>query len=273
MESLTRAEPARRGDRVPAGRLFDCATSRRGAPLIDFHRFEVFSFDCYGTLVDWEAGILQGLRPVLERHGVSPSDDEILELYGRLEPRAEAGPWVSYRTVLRRVVEGFARELGVELAESELGCLGESLGDWPLFSDTVAALEVLSGRYRLAVVSNVDDDLFEKTRRHLEVPFATVVTATAVRSYKPSPTHFEELLRRLSLERDRVLHVAQSLHHDIAPASRLGFTTVWVNRRAGREGTGATPASDARADLEVRDLTDLVRRVGGVSDSRRDATS
>lgn len=234
--------------------------------MIDFDRFQALSFDCYGTLVDWEAGITGALRPLLDRHGAGLSDDEILEIYGRLEPEAEAGGWVPYRTVLGRVVEGFARELTLSLDEGESGCLERSLGHWPLFPDTVQALGALSGRYDLAVVSNVDDDLFRETAKGLGVAFTAVVTAQQVRSYKPSPSHFHELVGRLELDPGRVLHVAQSLYHDIEPAGRLGFSTVWVNRRAGRKTAGATPPSSARADLEVPDLATLVRTVGLVPD-------
>lgn len=228
--------------------------------MIDFSRFRALTFDCYGTLVDWEAGIVGALRPLLHRHGVHASDGEILELYGRLEPQAEAGVWVPYRTVLRRVVEGFGRELGFRPARSELGVLADSLADWPLFPDTVEALERLGRRWKLGVVSNVDDELFAATRERLGVEPAVVVTAEQVRTYKPDPTHFHAALERLQLRRDQLLHVAQSLHHDIGPARELGIATVWVDRRGGKEGSGATPPADAEPDLRVPDLATLVER-------------
>jgi len=137
-----------------------------------------------------------------------------------------------------------------------------SVVDWPAFPDSVHSLHALSSRYRLAIVSNVDDDLFAGSAARLGVTFDEIVTAQQVRSYKPAHAHFHEALKRLGLPRDRVLHVAQSLFHDIAPANELDFTTVWVNRRAGKGGGGATAPSTASPDFEVPDMKALVALVG-----------
>ncbi len=220
--------------------------------------FEAVTFDCYGTLVDWESGLVSALRPVLRAHDVPwPGDDPVLERFARLEAAAEAGPYRPYCDVLAEVLEGLGRELGFVPGPRDRDGFADSVGVWPVFPDTVSALRRLGSRYRLAVVSNIDDGLFVRTAEALGVPLDAVVTAEQVRSYKPAPAHFREALRRLELPADRILHVAQSLYHDVAPARALGLTCVWVNRRSGRAGPGATPPGAARPDLEVPDLRTL----------------
>ena len=226
---------------------------------MDLTRFEALTFDCYGTLIDWERGILTALRPWTRRHGVACDDDYLLGRYAAAEAAAETGAWRPYREVLGTVLETLARDLGARCDPEERDLLARSVGDWPPFPDTVAALASLSKRYRLAIVSNIDDALFVETaNRQLKTRFDQVITAEQVRSYKPAPAHFHEALKRLGLDRSKVLHVAQSLYHDIAPARALGLATVWVNRRAGRAGSGATPPAEAKPDLEVFDLKSLV---------------
>jgi 2-haloacid dehalogenase len=229
--------------------------------MIRFDRLEVVSFDCYGTLIDYESGILEALRPFFARHRVRLADEAVLEAYARLESEAQRGLFAPYRHVLGRVMRGFARDHGFRLEPDDWGLLAESLPSWPPFDDTVEALRRLARRYRLAVISNVDDDLFESTRRCLPgVEFDWVITAEAARSYKPSHRSFEVAERKMGIPRDRWLHVAQSLYHDIAPAKRMGLATVWVNRRRGRSGFGATPPAAAVPDLEVLDLGELAAR-------------
>jgi 2-haloacid dehalogenase len=232
----------------------------RSGPL-DFSQFRFVTFDCYGTLIDWEAGIIGALQPVLRAHGRPLTDDEVLELYGELEPLAQSGDFMPYAEVLRQVMEGVAGRLGFDLVAGERDALVDSIGDWPAFPDTVDALSVLASRYRLWVLSNIDDALFARTAPRLGVDLDGVITAQQLRSYKPAPAHFSTLLERTGTSPQRVLHVAQSLFHDIAPARALGFTTVWVNRRGDRPGRGATPPSGARPDLEVPDLATLAGRV------------
>jgi 2-haloacid dehalogenase len=232
----------------------------KGRPL-DFSQFSIVTFDCYGTLVDWEAGIVAALQPVMQAHGLDLSDDEVLELYGEMEPLAQTGEFLPYADVLRSVMDAVADRLGFELIAGERDALVDSIGDWPVFADTPAALRSLKRRYQLWVLSNIDDSLFARTSPRLGVELDGVITAEQLRSYKPSPAHFTKLLERTGTNPHRVLHVAQSLYHDIAPASSLGFATVWVNRRADRPGGGATPASAARPDLEVHDLATLARAI------------
>jgi 2-haloacid dehalogenase len=237
--------------------------------MLDFDRSTHLTFDCYGTLIDWERGILAALRPVLDRHRIALTDDQALELYGEFESAAEAGPYRPYRDVLAMVMDGFGERLGFAPSADERASLAASVGDWPPFPDTVAALRALARRFRLVILSNVDDDLFAGSAKRLGVEFAAVITAQQVGSYKPDPRNFRALLDRLDIPPDRVLHVAQSLFHDIAPAHALGLTTVWVNRRHDRPGSGATPPATARPDLEVPDLATLAHLTGAESAARR----
>jgi 2-haloacid dehalogenase len=237
--------------------------------MLDFDRFTYLTFDCYGTLIDWERGILAALRPVLDRHGIAIADDAALELYGELESAEERGPYRAYRDLLATVMDGFGERLGFVPSADERAALAVSVGDWPPFPDTVEALRALTDRFRLVILSNIDDDLFALSARHLGVTFAAVVTAQQVGSYKPDPRNFRTLLARLGTTPDRVLHVAQSLFHDIAPANALGLTTVWVNRRHDRPGSGATPPATARPDLEVPDLRTLARLASAEPAPRR----
>jgi 2-haloacid dehalogenase len=217
------------------------------------------TFDCYGTLVDWESGILAALRPVLEAHHTPLDDEALLALYSEVEPEVEsAGDFIPYREVLRRVVAVIGERLGWRPDADEAEVLVETLPDWPLFPEVGGALGRLADRYGLVVVSNVDDALFDATAARIGVPFHEVVTAEQVGVYKPHPVVFDQVLRRLGADRSEVLHVAQSLFHDIAPARSVGLRTVWVDRRGGRSG-GATPASEVRPDHRVEDLEGLCR--------------
>jgi len=224
---------------------------------MDFSLFTTISFDCYGTLIDWESGILPVLRTVLANHGQSLPDAAILELYGEFEAEAESGPYQSYRDVLQSVVRAFADRFHFQATSAEIRSLHESLHAWPPFPDTVPALRELQKRYKLVVISNIDDDLFAETRKHLDVEFDGVITAERARSYKPSLNNFQMALRTLALSPDRLLHAAQSIYHDVSPARSLGISTVWVNRKSARPGIGAVRASAGRPDREVPDLASL----------------
>ena len=224
---------------------------------MDFSRFTTISFDCYGTLIDWESGILPVLRTVLGNHGQSLPDAALLELYGEFEAEAESGPYQSYRDVLNAVVRAFADRLHFEASLAEIRSLHESVRAWTPFPDTVSALRELQRRYQLAVISNIDDDLFAETRKHLGVEFDGVITAQQARSYKPSVNNFQIALRTLALSPDRLLHAGQSIYHDVVPARTLGISTVWVNRKSARPGIGAVRASTAKPDFEVADLATL----------------
>jgi 2-haloacid dehalogenase len=221
---------------------------------LDYGRFDALTFDCYGTLIDWEAGLADAFRPILAAHGVATDDEDVLTRFAGYEATAEAGPYQIYRHVLAAGLRGVAGELGFEPSAEESTAFSGSVVDWPAFPDSAAALAQLKSRYRLGVITNCDDDLFAASNERLGVDFDWVVTAQQVRSYKPAERGFRAAFGRIGLPRDRILHVAQSLFHDHAPAQRLGMTTVWIDRRHDRKGFGATPPADAEPDLVVPDM-------------------
>jgi 2-haloacid dehalogenase len=218
---------------------------------IDFGRFDVLTFDCYGTLIDWEAGILAGLRGILAPLGIDAGDDDLLERYARAEASVEAGGYLRYREVLARSAELVGRELGVQPDPAALAAFGGAVGAWPAFPDSADALARLHEHFRLAVITNCDDDLFAASNARLGVTFDHVITAQQVGAYKPSTRNFEVAFERIGVPRARILHVAQSLFHDHVPAKGLGMTTAWIDRRHDRPGSGATPPAEVRPDLVV----------------------
>jgi 2-haloacid dehalogenase len=225
--------------------------------VLNFAPFRLLTFDCYGTLIDWETGILSALRPVLAAHGKTIADSELLSLYSELESEAESGEFRPYREVLQSVVRGLGERLGFTPTEPQVRSLPDSLPNWSPFPDTVEALSKLKTRYRLAVVSNVDDELFAPTARRLKVPFDYVITAQQARAYKPSLQMFKLAQQRTGATTGQWLHVAQSVYHDVVPAKSLGIATVWVNRPSTRPGAGASKAVAGQPDLEVPDLKTL----------------
>jgi 2-haloacid dehalogenase len=224
---------------------------------IDFSRFDAVTFDCYGTLIDWEQGILNALQPVLAPRGVDVGEDELLERYARHEAELEAGPYLPYREVLAGSLHRLCGELGIGLSGDEAHGFAQAIGDWPAFHDTAPALRRLQTRYKLGVITNCDRDLFALSNRRLGITFDWVVTAEDARAYKPSRGPFELALATIDVPHDRVLHAAQSLFHDHVPGKQLGLTTAWVDRRHDRPGFGATPAASAAPDLTVPDMATL----------------
>ena len=224
---------------------------------LDLDRFDVLTFDCYGTLIDWEAGILAALRDPLGAHGVDEPDEGLLESFARHEAETEAGPYRPYREVLGDVLAALLEERGAAASSDEQAAFGGSVADWPAFPDSAAALAGLHQRFKLGVITNCDDDLFAASEEKLEVKFDWVVTAQQTRRYKPNPRGFELMFERVGLPPARILHVAQSLYHDHVPAKRLGLSTVWVDRRGGQPGSGATPPATATPDLTVPDMATL----------------
>lgn len=230
---------------------------------LDPERFDLLTFDCYGTLVDWEAGIIAAAAPACRAHGKSPSDAAVLAAFGDAEHVVQEERYRTYRAVLALTFDRMGRALGFRPTTRECESFAASVGDWPAFTDTVEALHRLGARYRLGIVSNVDDDLFAETRMKLATDFDWVVTAQQVGSYKPAPAHFEEMVMRSGIPRDRTLHVAQSLFHDISPAAALGYATVHVNRPGRGGDSGATPpAHRARPDATVTDMAGVARLLG-----------
>jgi 2-haloacid dehalogenase len=221
---------------------------------LDFSGFEALTFDCYGTLIDWETGILDGLREVIGPHRLRAQGDELLEAYARHEADLERGPYLPYRQILATCVERVCQERGVSPTRDDVDGFAASVGEWPAFPDSTDALRRLSRRYRLGVITNCDDDLFAASNARLGVTFDWIVTAQQAGSYKPSHRNFELALQRIGLPRERVLHVAQSLFHDHVPAAELGITSAWINRRAARPGHGATPPATAAPAFTTVDM-------------------
>jgi 2-haloacid dehalogenase len=230
--------------------------------MIHFENFTHLTFDCYGTLIDWETGILAAVTPVLACRGVSTDTAQLLELYVKYEAQQEAGPYKPYQDVLQGVMAGIASELGFVPTASELRALPDSVGHWPPFADTVAALTRLQTRYKLVIISNIDDAMFAETNALLHVAFDDIITAQQVGSYKPALQNFHFALARLGVPQQQVLHVAQGLYHDHVPAKALGLTTVWVNRQSRLPGTGLALPVQVTPDLEVPDLRSLVEMMG-----------
>ncbi len=224
---------------------------------LNFDQFRCLTFDCYGTLMDWEQGILGAVRAILAAHGIRASDAEILKTYGELEARLEAGEYRAYRNVLEEVVRGFGQRLGFTPSDKEIRSLPGSLPQWEPFPDTRAALKRLHTKYRLAIISNTDDDFFAATARKLQIEFDHVITAQQARSYKPSLNNFQLAMKRIGLPAGEILHVGQSIYHDVVPAKSLGLATVWVARRQVKQGIAATVPATARPDVEVPDLKTL----------------
>jgi 2-haloacid dehalogenase len=217
--------------------------------------FDALSFDCYGTLIDWEAGIAEVLGRWARSRRLGLDEESLLLAYSRHEAAAEAEhPQDLYPAILARSMRGLGRELDAEVSEEDAQALARSVPDWPAFADSHDALTALGERCKLIILSNVDRDSFAGSRRRLGVTFTSVLTAQDVGSYKPSPGNFEALLAeasRLGVGPGKLLHVAQSLFHDHVPAKEAGLPTVWVNRRHGRPGWGATPApADVTPDWE-----------------------
>jgi 2-haloalkanoic acid dehalogenase type II len=220
-----------------------------------FEDVRILTFDCYGTLIDWETGILAALRPWLSRVGAQLSDDAALEVFGRAESAAElADPAALYPDILRASIERMSAELNADTTQAERDAFASSVGDWPAFADSQKALADLKTRFELGILSNIDRASFALSNARLGVEFDVICTAEDIGSYKPNLANFRYLFDRLAergIERNEILHVAQSLHHDIEPARELGLASVWIDRRHAKHGFGATlpPTADVAADL------------------------
>ncbi len=210
----------------------------------DFDRFAAMSFDCYGTLIDWETGIANALRPWANRNGLALDDEALIAAHGRHETHVQDDmPGALYPLILAETLRRVGVDLDAEVTDADATAYGQSVKDWPAFPDTAAALTRLSARFKLIIVSNIDRASFAASNPRLGVTFDAIVTAEDVGSYKPQPGHFDRLfeeIERLGIARDQLVHVAESLFHDHQPAAALGLPSVWIHRRHGKGGTGAT---------------------------------
>jgi 2-haloacid dehalogenase len=222
--------------------------------------YSVLSFDCYGTLIDWETGIARALGPWLEQAGVRASREQILAAFADAEaPQQAATPDLLYPELLARVHGGLATQFGVPADPQAARAFGASIGDWPAFPDSAPALAYFKQHYRLVILSNVDRASFGRSQDKLKVAFDAVYTAQDIGSYKPDPRNFEYLLARLAeqgIVQQQILHTAESLYHDHIPAKRFGLATCWIHRRAGQAGHGATrpPEVEVRPDFRFPTL-------------------
>jgi 2-haloacid dehalogenase len=230
------------------------------SPELDLTRYKALSFDCYGTLIDWEAGIAAVLRPWAREQGLDLGDEELLLAYADNEADVERErPSALYPDVLAEAFRRTGEKLGKPVGGEWAARLGQSVPDWPAFSDSPDALARLARRYRLIILSNVHRDGFAGSNQRLYGDFAAIITAEDVGAYKPAANHFRALdatLTELGLDRAELLHVAQSLFHDHVPAKREGLPSVWINRRHGRPGWGATPEPSEKwsYDLEFTSM-------------------
>ena len=222
--------------------------------------FDVLSFDCYGTLIDWESGIVAALAPWLEAHGVEAGRERILAAFSRAEaPQQQATPGMLYRDLLAVVHGVIAEEFGLPQDPAAARAFGASVEHWPAFPDSPTALAYLKQHHQLVILSNVDRASFLHSNRRLGVAFDAVYTAEDIGAYKPDPRNFDYLLANLAergIERAQILHTAESLFHDHVPAKRSGLATCWIHRRAGQAGFGATraPAGEVRPDFRFDSL-------------------
>ena len=216
--------------------------------------FKALSFDCYGTLIDWETGLAQALRPLQERSGAT--SEESIDAYGPLEHEVEEEfPSLRYSELLEKVHERLSRQLGVEPGAAAAREFGQSVGNWPAFPDSAEALRYLKQHFKLIILSNVDRASFARSNARLGVEFDHIFTAEEIGSYKPSIRNFEYMLERLrdaGIEKHDLLHTAQSLFHDHVPANRLGIASAWIDRRHEKAGSGATVPPDPMPRFDFR---------------------
>jgi 2-haloacid dehalogenase len=226
--------------------------------------FDTLTFDCYGTLIDWESGIFNGLATLLARAATPLTRDQVLEAHARHESSQQRHtPAKRYQDVLAVVYKRLAEEWRLPYTHEECVAYGRSIADWPAFADSADALRYLKQHYRLVILSNVDNESFAHSNAKLQVAFDNIFTAEDVGAYKPSPRNFEYMLEKLEgcgVRRERILHTAESLFHDHQPANAFGLASCWIYRRHGKEGFGATmdPGTRPRVDFTFDSMAELV---------------
>ncbi|TKT74580.1 haloacid dehalogenase type II [Aquamicrobium sp. LC103] len=227
--------------------------------------FKVLTFDCYGTLIDWESGMVEALRPLTDRLSTKLSRDQILEAHARHESfQQKQTPGRNYRDILASTYRRLAEEWGASVSWAECIDYGRSVEHWPAFEDSAGALNYLKRHYKLVILSNVDNMSFAGSNRRLQVDFDGVYTAEDIGSYKPAPANFEymlEMLGRRGYEKKDILHTAESMFHDHKPANNFGLASAWIYRRHDRDGFGATmhPGDMPKYDFRFNSMADLVK--------------
>jgi 2-haloacid dehalogenase len=241
------------------------SSASSAASMAKLADFKALTFDCYGTLIDWESGMVEALKPLTSRASRKLTRDEILEAHARHESSQQVQtPAKVYRDLLATVYRRLAEEWGVATSWSDCATYGRSVRNWPAFADTAASLQYLKRHYKLAILSNVDNESFSFSNEKLGVEFDAVYTAEDCGSYKPAARNFEYMLaklRTLGIEKSEILHTAESLFHDHGPASEQGLASCWIHRRHGQEGSGATMAlaQTPKYDFRFESLADFVK--------------
>lgn len=220
----------------------------------NLQKVEVLTFDCYGTLIDWELGIRQTLDILRENHGVEQPVEWLLATWEAVQFEMIGGAYRRYRDILRDSLRQTFAAVGVSLAAEEANLLSDNLGTWTPFGDTVESLRRLATRYKLGILSNIDDDLLAQTVEHLGVTFDQLITAEQLQSYKPRPAHFEEAIRRFGRPADCFLHCAFGFKYDQAPALAQGMSTVWIKRPGWIRDDVATPTYETNSLAELVDM-------------------
>ncbi len=223
---------------------------------MELKNFKALSFDCYGTLVDWEKGIADVLLPWASENNLSVSKEALLEHFAGIETVVQQeNPAWKYPKVLEEVAARLSDKLGVKVDPAFQEKLAQSVGDWPAFSDTVEALKELEKHYKLIILSNISEESFAQTNNNqLGIHFFRVLTAERIGTYKPDLNNFHFLIDHLAeegIKKEEILHVAQSLYHDMVPATDIGLSTVWINRRQNSPGFGATPAPSRPVEVDL----------------------
>ena len=227
--------------------------------------FKALTFDCYGTLIDWETGMVEGLQPLTDRVAHNLSRDDILEAHARHESSQQAWTLTKrYSALLAIVYKRLAEEWGVSCSAEECAIYGRTVKNWPAFPDSAGALQYLKKHFKLIILSNVDNESFASSNKRLDVDFDAVYTAEDVGSYKPSDRNFDYMLEKLDglgLARKDILHTAESMFHDHVPGKRHGLASCWIYRRHGKKGFGATMNPGDLPDVNFRfnSMADLVK--------------
>ncbi|MEX3633828.1 haloacid dehalogenase type II [Paraburkholderia sp. BR14320] len=226
--------------------------------------FDALTFDCYGTLIDWESGIFEALKPLLERARTPLTRDQVLEAHARHESSQQIfTPAKRYQELLSIVYKRMAEEWSLPHTHEECVAYGQSIRNWPAFPDSAAALQYLKRHYKLIILSNIDNQSFTYSNARLQVEFDAIITAEDVGSYKPSPRNFEYMLQKLDqrgIRKEKILHTAESLFHDHKPANGFGLASCWIYRRHSQPGFGATmdPGSQPNIDFRFNSMADFV---------------
>src|ERR1700720_824542 len=224
--------------------------------------FDALTFDCYGTLIDWESGMVEALKGLTDRVQRPLTRDQILEAHARHESSQQHyTPAKPYRDLLTVVYKRLAEEWGVHATHENCVEYGLSVGNWPAFEDSPGALQYLKKYFKLVILSNVDNETFQASNRRLQVQFDAIYTAEDIGSYKPELRNFHYMLEQLGVRKDKILHTAESMFHDHKPANEVGLKSCWIYRRHAQQGFGATmnPGDMPHHDFRFTSMAELAK--------------